>query len=102
MAPSACGQAAPEAAEAQQTVTPEIHDGAPPVEGSPMATPSLPPERPGPGAAEAAPAAMGLSKPPVQYVDGAYIPAQKLVEAAAAGRELIGPAPPPAQRNLLI
>jgi hypothetical protein len=38
-------------------------------------------------------AVMGLDKPPVQYVDGAYISAQKLVAAAAAGRELIGPAP---------
>jgi Transposase DDE domain/Transposase domain (DUF772) len=44
-------------------------------------------------------AAMGLDKPPVQYVDGAYISARKLVEAAAAGRELIGPAPPPATNN---
>jgi len=48
---------------------------------------------------EAEQAAMGLEKPPVQYVDGAYISAQKLVEAAAAGRELIGPAPPPANNN---
>jgi hypothetical protein len=48
---------------------------------------------------EAEQAAMGLGKPPVQYVDGAYISAQKLVEAAAAGRELIGPAPPPATNN---
>jgi transposase len=37
--------------------------------------------------------AMGLEKPPVQYVDAAYISAQKLVEAQAEGRELIGPAP---------
>jgi hypothetical protein len=48
---------------------------------------------------EAEQAAMGLGKPPVQYVDGAYISAQKLVEAAAVGRELIGPAPPPATNN---
>ena len=48
---------------------------------------------------EAEQAAMGLDKPPVQYVDGAYISAQKLVEAAAAGLELIGPAPPPATNN---
>jgi transposase len=41
---------------------------------------------------EAEQAAMGLEKPPVQYVDGAYISAQKLVEAQAQGRELIGPA----------
>ncbi len=39
--------------------------------------------------------AMGLEPPPVQYVDAAYISTQKLVEAAAAGRELIGPAPAP-------
>ena len=37
--------------------------------------------------------AMGLDKPPVQYVDAAYISTQKLVEAQAEGRELIGPAP---------
>ena len=37
-------------------------------------------------------AAMGLEKPPVQYVDAAYISAQKLAEAAAQGREIIGPA----------
>ena len=36
--------------------------------------------------------ALGLDKPPVQYVDAAYISTQKLVEAAAEGRELIGPA----------
>src|SRR5208283_5745064 len=36
--------------------------------------------------------ALGLDKPPVQYVDAAYISTQKLVEAAAQGRELIGPA----------
>jgi transposase len=38
-------------------------------------------------------AQMGWQKPPVQYVDGAYVSAQKLVEAQAEGRELIGPAP---------
>ncbi len=43
--------------------------------------------------------ALGLDKPPVQYVDAAYISAQKLVEAAAQGRELIGPAAPPANNN---
>jgi len=48
---------------------------------------------------EAEQAAMGLGKPPVQYVDGAYISAQKLVQAAEEGRELIGPAPPPATNN---
>jgi hypothetical protein len=37
-------------------------------------------------------AAMGLEKPPVQYVDAAYISAQKLAEAASEGREIIGPA----------
>jgi hypothetical protein len=37
-------------------------------------------------------AQMGLEKPPVQYVDGAYVSAQKLAEAQAQGRELIGPA----------
>lgn len=36
---------------------------------------------------------LGLEKPSVNYVDAAYISAQKLVEAAAEGRELIGPAP---------
>jgi hypothetical protein len=36
--------------------------------------------------------ALGMDKPPVQYVDAAYVSAQKLVEAAAQGRELIGPA----------
>lgn len=35
---------------------------------------------------------MGLEKPPVQFVDAAYICAQKLAEAAAQGREIIGPA----------
>jgi IS5 family transposase len=39
-------------------------------------------------------AAMGLAKPPVQYVDGAYVSAQKLAEAQAEGRELMGPAQP--------
>jgi len=39
-------------------------------------------------------AAMGLDKPPVQYVDGAYISAAKLVQAQAEGRELMGPAQP--------
>src|SRR2546425_903782 len=37
---------------------------------------------------------MGFEKPPVQYVDGAYVSAQKLVEAQAEGREIIGPAQP--------
>jgi transposase len=39
-------------------------------------------------------AAMGLAKPPVQYVDGAYVSAQKLAQAHAEGREIIGPAQP--------
>jgi hypothetical protein len=42
---------------------------------------------------EAQQAALGLAKPPVQYVDGAYVSAQLLAAAAAEGRELIGPAP---------
>jgi hypothetical protein len=37
-------------------------------------------------------AAMGLEKPPVQYVDAAYVSAQKLAEAATQGREILGPA----------
>jgi transposase len=43
--------------------------------------------------------AMGLEKPPVKYVDSAYVSAQKLVQAQAAGRELIGPAQPAPQRD---
>jgi len=39
-------------------------------------------------------AAMGLAQPPVQYVDGAYVSAQKLAQAQAEGREIIGPAQP--------
>ena len=42
---------------------------------------------------EAEQAAMGLDKPPVQYVDAAYISTQNLVQAQAEGREIIGPAP---------
>ena len=37
-------------------------------------------------------AQMGLEKPLVQYVDGAYVSAQKLAQAQAEGWELIGPA----------
>lgn len=37
-------------------------------------------------------AEMGLEKPPVQYVDAAYVSAEKLAGAAAEGRQLIGPA----------
>jgi transposase len=43
---------------------------------------------------EAEQAEMGLAKPPVQYVDGAYVSAQKLAQAQAEGREIIGPAQP--------
>jgi hypothetical protein len=43
--------------------------------------------------------ALGLDKPAVQYVDGAYISAEQLVEAQAEGRELIGPAPGAANNN---
>jgi transposase len=42
---------------------------------------------------------MGLEKPPVQYVDSAYISAQKLVQAQAEGREIIGPALPGPQKE---
>ena len=48
---------------------------------------------------EAEQKAMGLEKPSVQYVDAAYISTQKLVEAAAEGRELIGPAPASPHNN---
>lgn len=37
-------------------------------------------------------AAMELAPPPVLYADGAYVPAEKLAEAAAQGVELMGPA----------
>lgn len=36
-------------------------------------------------------ATLGLEPPPVLYVDGAYLSAAKLVEAASQGRELVGP-----------
>ena len=42
---------------------------------------------------------MGLDKPPVQYVDAAYISTQELLKAAAEGRELIGPAPGAAAKD---
>jgi len=42
---------------------------------------------------------MGLEKPPVNYVDAAYVSTEKLVEAAAEGRELIGPAQGPGTRD---
>jgi hypothetical protein len=44
-------------------------------------------------------AAMGLAKPPVQYVDAAYVSTQELCRAAAEGRELIGPALEPTPNN---
>jgi hypothetical protein len=47
----------------------------------------------GAGKMEAEQQAMGLEKPSVQYVDAAYVSTEKLVEAEAEGRELIGPAP---------
>jgi hypothetical protein len=42
---------------------------------------------------------LGLEKPSVNYVDAAYVSTEKLVEAAAQGRELIGPAPKCANNN---
>ena len=48
---------------------------------------------------EAEQQALGLDKPSIQYVDAAYISAQKLWEAQEEGRELIGPAPGPAHNN---
>ncbi len=48
---------------------------------------------------EAEQQAMGLEKPSVHYVDAAYISTEKLVQAAAEGRELIGPAPQCANNN---
>lgn len=48
---------------------------------------------------EAEQQAMGLEKASVQYVDAAYVSAQKLAEAAAEGRELVGPAPQCANNN---
>lgn len=41
---------------------------------------------------EAEQGTMGMDKPPVQYVDGAYVSGQKLAEAEAEGRSLMGPA----------
>jgi hypothetical protein len=48
----------------------------------------------GQGLVEKEQAAMGLEKPPVIYVDGAYVSAEKLAQAQAAGQEVIGPAQP--------
>jgi transposase len=42
-------------------------------------------------------AEMGLEKPSELYVDGAYISGQALAAAAAEGRQLMGPAQPPAK-----
>jgi transposase len=39
-------------------------------------------------------AALGLEKPPVQYVDGAYVSAERLAQVKAEGRQLMGPAQP--------
>jgi len=42
-------------------------------------------------------AEMGLEKPSELYVDGAYVSGQGLAQAEAEGRQLLGPAQPPAQ-----
>lgn len=44
-------------------------------------------------------AASGLEKPGELYVDGAYVSAAVLAEAAAEGREVVGPAPRSTQRG---
>jgi IS5 family transposase len=44
-------------------------------------------------------AQMGMEKPPVKYVDGAYVSAEELVKAQAEGREIIGPAQPAPRKN---
>jgi hypothetical protein len=44
-------------------------------------------------------AQMGLEKPPVKYVDGAYVSGQKLAQAEAEGRELMGPAQPSPKKD---
>jgi hypothetical protein len=45
-------------------------------------------------------AQMGWEKPPVQYVDSAYVSAHRLAQAQAEGREIIGPAlPGPSQEG---
>lgn len=44
-------------------------------------------------------ALMGLDKPPVEYLDGAYISGKELVQARAEGRELIGPVQPAPQKD---
>ena len=43
---------------------------------------------------------MGLEKPEVEYVDGAYVSAKEIVKAEEEGRQLMGPAQPaPSPRN---
>jgi hypothetical protein len=42
---------------------------------------------------------MGLAKPQVEYLDGAYISGKELVQARAEGRELIGPVQPAPQKD---
>jgi hypothetical protein len=44
-------------------------------------------------------AQMGMEKPLVKYVDGAYVSAEELVKAQAEGREIIGPAQPAPRKN---
>ena len=44
-------------------------------------------------------AALGLETPPVLYLDGAYVSAEKLARARAEGVEIIGPAQPALQRR---
>jgi transposase len=45
-------------------------------------------------------AEMGLEKPEVEYVDGAYVSAKEIVKAEEEGRQLMGPAQPaPLPRN---
>jgi transposase len=45
-------------------------------------------------------AEMGLERPEVEYVDGAYVSAQEIVKAEEEGRQLMGPAQPaPSPRN---
>jgi hypothetical protein len=44
-------------------------------------------------------ASMGLDKPTEHYVDSAYISGQRLAEAKAEGRELVGPAPAAPHRD---
>jgi transposase len=44
-------------------------------------------------------AEMGMEKPPVEYVDGAYVSGEKLAEVQAEGRVLMGPAQPAPQNK---